>query len=562
MRKVVGVSVVMLLAVAAFVVMDSHRADAQRQAGMPGSFEEARNAYQQHLGRPSSYIRTRSAERMASFRQQEGFDLLVQRYQRLPDGPDEVVRHTTASICGEFYDNEQFVETWEEWLARSGRTNDSWLWFHGQRIRARHGQLDEVLHQLERERDVFLRAATLEALGATGRPEALEAIPQLLGDRMRGSRIEQGVLIEACASVLYRMRHELGSELYKEAATHVIQKLGERRVPDRTKLVIARHLKEIFNEPEAHDDVHAWMRSLERGTRGDEGGHQGPTRVEFMDIPAVGDRVVFLIDTSDSMLVPLSEEEEEELRGPVTGGGRDRDSEDELPWDKINNRFELAREELKRTVGNLPDDLYFTVVVYGDEAELLDSTPRLVQANSRVKRAVIAELDAIKAGPARDTGDHMRRQYGTLNGNTNIHGAFLKAFRVTTRGVLREDEHVNTQGFENGADTIFLLSDAAPSVDSFMQVDRREPEDMAGDPEYRRRAEDQSATHLRYPGPYVRRLHQINHLIEDVRRMNLHRKAEIHTIGMGAFDPGLLEAFAQVGMGQFRPLTEGHQGFD
>jgi hypothetical protein len=264
---------------------------------------------------------------------------------------------------------------------------------------------------------------------------------------------------------------------------------------------------------------------------------------------------------SDSMLAPLTGKEREEIRrppprGPVTGERgkpeekepeKEEDIEDELPWDKIRTRFDAAREYLKLSLQQLQEDQSFCVIWFGTEAAPLRATRTLVPASRGNISAAIRELDNIRAGPA--TPD---RRYGTLKGNTNMHGGLHRAFKVHQRGMLREQEYVDPTVFFTGADTIFLFSDGDPTWDDWPAVDRRDPWDQTGDPESRTPHPDQE--NLNFPGPYGHHIKSVAHgfLADDIRRLNLFRRAEIHCIGIGEVSYGVLAGIARWGDGQVK----------
>ena len=96
-----------------------------------------------------------------------------------------------------------------------------------------------------------------------------------------------------------------------------------------------------------------------------------------------------------------------------------------------------------------------------------------------------------------------------------------------------------------GADTIFLLSDGAPSWDDFGIKDKDYGEGrVVSDFEYRKPAP--RTARLEYHGPYVR----LHWLEEDVRRMNVFRKVQVHCIGIGEANIPLLRRIAEDSMGE------------
>ena len=96
-----------------------------------------------------------------------------------------------------------------------------------------------------------------------------------------------------------------------------------------------------------------------------------------------------------------------------------------------------------------------------------------------------------------------------------------------------------------GCDTIFLLSDGAPSWDDFDKRDKDYGEgNVIYDNEYA--APAPRTPFLIYHGPYV-----LRHWLEDeVARMNVFRKVQVHCIGIGEADIGLLRRIAGNAMGE------------
>jgi hypothetical protein len=163
--------------------------------------------------------------------------------------------------------------------------------------------------------------------------------------------------------------------------------------------------------------------------------------------------------------------------------------------------------------------------------------------------AAIKELDSVKKGPPNED-----RKDGVLRGNTNIHGGMHRAFKVHQKGMLKTNEYVAPETFFTGADTIFLLSDGAPSWDDWPANDKRDPKDSAGDPETGRKHTDMET--LFFAGPYGM---EYDHLFlpDDIRRLNLFRRCEIHCIGIGEASDSILYAIANAGRGQVRMIGSG-----
>jgi hypothetical protein len=188
--------------------------------------------------------------------------------------------------------------------------------------------------------------------------------------------------------------------------------------------------------------------------------------------------------------------------------------------------------------------MHYVVIPFGHRAKLLGDQG-LVLATKENLRRTVRVLDAIRARP----GD-AERPNGRLMGYTNLHGALLDAFQVTESGQLSKQEHVAEPGFAEGVETVFVLSDGAPSWDDFNAVDKNDDNINSGDPESG--AQGRKVPTLNFYGPYV----FVNHLLRDAIRLNLFRQVEIHCIGIGEANAQLLEILAKVGQGEFHSITE------
>jgi hypothetical protein len=272
---------------------------------------------------------------------------------------------------------------------------------------------------------------------------------------------------------------------------------------------------------------------------------------EFFGVRSLGTRICYVIDASDSMLRRVTKQEIKKLKAAVTGPRKKVDAslpvEKRLPWDKIRTRFDLAREYLKLSLTDLDKSKSFCVIMFGSEATPLSATPRLVPASKGNIKKTIAELDKIEGKKG-----NRQRPDGILRGQTNLHGGLLQAFRVTRSNVIKKEEHVSNKALRSGCDTIYLMSDGAPSWDSFGDLDKRDPEDMVGDPETGKTFESAQRRGF-YWGPYGRQPHK--HMMDDFQRLNLFRKVQIHCVGIGEADAGLLDGIAKLGLGTAVKLT-------
>src|SRR5690606_20248417 len=131
----------------------------------------------------------------------------------------------------------------------------------------------------------------------------------------------------------------------------------------------------------------------------------------FFGITDYGRSIAYVIDASDSMLEPLTPRELQEMV-PLTGANADKNAgsdaraERAIDWSKVKSRYDAARELLKLALARIEKDQRFTVVLFGDQAEYLAATPRLVTASSSNIDKVCKEIDAIVVGHRRAERPH------------------------------------------------------------------------------------------------------------------------------------------------------------
>jgi Mg-chelatase subunit ChlD len=160
-------------------------------------------------------------------------------------------------------------------------------------------------------------------------------------------------------------------------------------------------------------------------------GRSSRERVTYYDIPIWSDRVVFVIDLSESMQEPSA-----------AGAGK--------------TRAEQAQTELGEALDGMPDSSRYNVVRFHSRPEIL--SPRPLPPTRANRAASLGWIDA-------------------PGGATNLHGALEMAIRC------------------GGGDTIFLLTDGAPSCGTFKNK---------------------------------------TEILESVDRMTRFRKVRIHAIGIGS----------------------------
>lgn len=147
---------------------------------------------------------------------------------------------------------------------------------------------------------------------------------------------------------------------------------------------------------------------------------------EFYGITTRSNRIVFVLDRSQSMREPVPQP-----RGPTTG----HSEKERVPGE---TRLEVAKNQLARTIRALQPDVKFAVVFYSHDVHLWRDPPGLMPATTENRKEAIdwvMDLEPV--------------------GSTRIFDALGQALRYA---------EVDGKADPMGADTIFLLSDGAPST--------------------------------------------------------------------------------------------------
>jgi hypothetical protein len=507
------------------------------------------------------YLRARAFDRLAGAAEAKGLGLLLQRYKspRQPFADEE--RFLIASSL-RLLSPDDASQAQGRAILQAVRGRDPWLAYNVF-TNWDEDALAAVFQDAKAE--AWQRAAAIQALAAWSGDvsRAVETLSKLLEGELPKQKGDLHLLAGACGAALLTLQHRdsidpegYGDEVCRPLVESLMGLLQHPKLPDSSQALLARRL-ERFTRADADDRDEPQADAGGSRTRG--GDALGPTT--FMGITVEGRaRIVFVIDMSDSMLQKLSGPELEQLREtarlrrrPVTGGGGDRgggDAGPELPWDRIENRFDAARAFLARALRDLDPKASFAVVGFGDEAATLRATPKLVKASSKAVGAVIAELDGVRPGAATS-----ERPFGTLRGQTNLHAAIRLAYRLSTKGQL-SPEKCARPGNPHGAlaDTVFVLSDGEPTRDDFAG-EGPERDVKAGtvtrvDPETGRQTTSQTEAGRAsntFEGPY----RDLEYFRRELERLNLFRWAQVHVVGIGECDPGWGRVIAEIGEGEF-----------
>jgi hypothetical protein len=509
-------------------------------------FEKERAYYETWIDRPPLVHRLRGIQRLAQTRDPRALEVLARRYAK-PRVPKVEERYLLSVEIGRAFTEARHVEALWDLVRAHKKDEHAWLWRNALGAAARlsdAGPMEEVI--LDERLSPFLRAAALEALGAAEHPAALPLLERLLAPKLPKAGVARVVLLESCASVLHFARERRDDPVFHTAASRVVDLLARDDVPERTKLVIARLLARIYETDVVTTQHEHWRRILGYEAAPAEAGGTVVGRPRFYGVEAAGSRIAYVLDMSDSMLEPLTRRELEDARlgEKESALPSEETSPNRIAWDKIHSRFDLARAYLKQSIAGLSGDVQFLVVIFGDQARTLKATKGLVPASRGTVKSAQKELDAIEARSATP-----KRPHGALLGDTNLHTALLRAFRATPRKFLDEEEDVDAAGLLKGCDTFFVFGDGKPTKDDFDAVDRFDGGKVTADRETGETT-TRSAGSANYFGPYVR----TRYLLDDVRRMNLFRKAEIHTVAIGEADTNLMRAMSREALGHYRSI--------
>jgi HEAT repeat protein len=326
------------------------------------------------------------------------------------------------------------------------------------------------------DRDPALRAACLESMGRIDKRGAVPALMTGLRDEEPGVRCvalrslrygDREVAIEAGAWALSEGEWRLRAQAIENALWLRDRRVVEGLVGALRRTTSARIRADLFDAlrrltgleipPDVGDWEAWWKRHGDAWTKGgripkkvDEPAASGVAR--YYGIPVRSERMIFILDASGSMRQTMGEDDD-------------------------RRKMDVAKDELLRVLEKLGPRYRFNVIVFADDVRAFRDG--LVPADANQRRRLATFLRPCDG-----------------EGRTNLYDALELA--------LEDDE----------ADTVFLLSDGAPSRGKYQFRER------------------------------VR---------EHVRRLNRMKKMAIHTIAFGGrdVDRGFLKDLAEANTGVF-----------
>ena len=502
------------------------------------AYKDVKKLYDQGMVRAPLNIRRAVMERLARTGNPRAITILGARYGK-PRSPKDHEQYLIASTIGTHFQVDPHVKGLRILAKRYPKPRDAWLWYQCYRGIATAGNLPEMKRVIESDDESMLRrSVALDALSLRLPKHALKLAPALLDEDWPKTLRTQLALTRAAARALERSIDKADRPDVLAVAERLVALFKREDVGADVGLAVARHLTRAYKVSAVTTDHAFWTRRVQF----DESKQTGPTvetRPRFFGLEATGTRIAFLLDLSDSMCQPVSAREVRDARATAS-----QTSGHPIDWAKIRNRFDLARACLIDTLRTLDADKQFVLVGFGTEAALFRSTRGLVPASGGAINAAIAELQRIRPGKAKKD-----RPHGTLRGNTNLHGALLRAFRAVRGKSLRGSEHLDPQAISQGCDTVYVFSDGRPTDDDFDAEDSTEAGAVIVDRESGKTAQI-GGGRVTYFGPYQLR----GPLLEDVRRLTSVRSVEIHTVAIGEADVSLLKEMTSRAGGHHRAL--------
>jgi hypothetical protein len=305
----------------------------------------------------------------------------------------------------------------------------------------------QMLLDLLKDKDAYVRGMAAAGLGEHRSIDALEPLLQLLDDRA-------WIVQAAALSSIPRLND-------KEAVKRSIPKLVDflENVSGRLRTDVSDCLRRISGRNLGRDPA-VWRKWLDGGmmdapakpeTDGDapakpKSEYANQDEPHFYGMPVQTNRVVLVLDISLSMYDAIEIDKERlkretSRRRVVTGEKKPDEPEGEdqgfdIPWWKIKTRLDLAKYQTINLVSQLRDDQSFEIIMFSK-----DVTPwmgKLVPATPINRQKAIAMLELVKPEDA-----------------TNTWGALAAAFDMVD---------VNKKGDALGPDEMYLVTDGAPSL--------------------------------------------------------------------------------------------------
>lgn len=176
-----------------------------------------------------------------------------------------------------------------------------------------------------------------------------------------------------------------------------------------------------------------------------------PEDVTYYGIRVKSDKVMFILDISDSMKSEKQAPPAPPPKGPTTGEPAMKEPD---PREKFSGpKIEIAKQELKRVVKGLPKQAMFNIIAFNHVVTLWQ--PKMMEATEANKELAYAWIRDMQP-----------------SGVTYIDGALQMAFKMAGMGAY-------DKAYPGVAlDTIFLLSDGAPTDNGYPNFKDMDPNEI------------------------------------------------------------------------------------
>ena len=280
------------------------------------------------------------------------------------------------------------------------------------------------------DKDPTVRLVALEALAErkelTTLPIALKALKEKgWPHRQAAAQLLQAIGdVNAIAPLINAMATDEGRmlQVYAEALREITKaEIGP--FPDAWKSWYDEHKDELVAKGAAGGNGRRAKKKADEG-------------INYYGIETVSRRIVFLIDVSGSMNEAINDKPTD-----VTG-------EEEEVYRGL--KIYIAKKMLKQAIRNLGEESFFNIVIFNHEIKTFAPTAlQATQANKNKAFLAINDLEAV--------------------GATFTYGALEKTFQMAGRGV-------TDKSYDPGVDTIFVLSDGAPTDSDDTAAKSMDPE--------------------------------------------------------------------------------------
>ncbi len=440
----------------------------------------------------------------------ESLSYLIAAYRHKDWEPTERAR--IVSIACDAFPSPEGSAAIREWREKEDGDDAAWLWYRSLRreVGESGGATAEAVARDPAKRPA-LRAAAIRALAAWSDPACLGVVAALARSDL-GKDPGRAMLVEALAEALQSQAGRIGSPALRDAFEALLPFLRKGVCEPRTRLLVARSLSRMLDAPKTPLDPSVYAGLLEHReapvTSDDEDRYAPP---RFFGLEATGDRVVYVVDESGSMTSPLTKEERDDLRKAAEAAKAKGDPMASVDWEKVATRRDAAVAMTNASIRALPPTASFAVVVFDSAASWVGTPFELLPATPANVDAVTKELSRTQR-----------------TGSTNLHGGLRRAFEAVVGG--RKEKApvgatVDVASLLKGPTTVFLLTDGQPCADDWgMGGGRDAPFNAASS------------------------------LADDAERLDLYRGAEIHAVGIGEAEGGLLDLLAHVGRGKVKRI--------